>query len=153
MELTDEILIPAPRDTVYAALNDTDILQACIPGCEELIRNSDTELEAKVVLKIGPVKARFGGNVTLDQTDAPEAFSLSGEGQGGVAGFARGGADVTLEDRGAETLLTYTAKAEVGGKLAQLGNRLVLSTSKKLAGKFFDALAKELQPEEATPVE
>lgn len=148
MELQDEILIPAPRDTVYAALNDTEVLQACIPGCEELIRHSDTELEAKVVLKIGPVKARFGGNVTLDQSDAPGAFSLAGEGQGGVAGFARGGADVTLEDRGEETLLTYTAKAEVGGKLAQLGNRLVLSTSRKLASKFFKALSEELQPEE-----
>ncbi|MDV7145779.1 carbon monoxide dehydrogenase subunit G [Tropicimonas sp. TH_r6] len=153
MELQDEILIPAPRETVYAALNDTEILQACIPGCEELVRNSDTELEAKVVLKIGPVKARFGGNVTLDQTDAPEAFSLTGEGQGGVAGFARGGADVTLEDRGDETLLTYTATAEVGGKLAQLGSRLILSTSRKLAGKFFTALANELQPEDIAPAE
>ena len=153
MELQDEILIPAPRDVVYAALNDTETLQACIPGCEELIRHSDTELEAKVLLKIGPVKARFGGNVTLDQSNAPGAFSLTGEGQGGVAGFAKGGADVTLEDRGEETLLIYTAKAEVGGKLAQLGSRLVLSTSKKLAAKFFDALAKELSPEEVSAAE
>lgn len=149
MELQEEILISAPRDKVYAALNDTEILKACIPGCEELIRHSDTELEAKVVLKIGPVKARFGGNVTLDQSKAPGAFSLTGEGSGGAAGFAKGGADVTLEDRGEETLLTYTAKAEVGGKIAQLGNRLVMSTSKKLAGKFFAAFAEELSPERA----
>ncbi|MFD0978402.1 CoxG family protein [Tropicimonas aquimaris] len=149
MELQEEILIPAPRDKVYAALNDTEVLKACIPGCEELIRHSDTELEAKVVLKIGPVKARFGGNVVLDQSQAPAAFSLTGEGTGGAAGFAKGGADVTLEDRGEETLLTYTAKAEVGGKIAQLGSRLVLSTSKKLAGKFFKNLQDELSPEQA----
>ncbi|WP_425093339.1 CoxG family protein [Tropicimonas sp. S265A] len=137
LELKDEILIPAPRDQVYAALNDPDVLRDCIPGCEELTKHSDTELEAKVVLKIGPVKAKFGGNVTLDTAGAPEQFSLTGEGSGGAAGFAKGGADVTLEDRGAETLLTYTAKAEIGGKLAQLGSRLVAGTAKKLSAKFF----------------
>lgn len=138
MDLSDEILIPAPRDEVYRALNDPEILKDCIPGCEELIKHSDTELEAKVLLKVGPVKARFAGNVTLDPSEAPEKFSLTGEGKGGAAGFAKGGADVELEDRGDETCLRYTAKADIGGKLAQLGSRLVLSTSKKLAGQFFE---------------
>ena len=138
MDLSDEILIPAPRDTVYAALNDTDVLKDCIPGCEELERTGENELTAKVVLKVGPVKAKFSGDVTLDPAGAPERFSLSGKGSGGAAGFAKGGADVALEDRGDETLLRYEAKAEIGGKLAQLGNRLVQSTSKKLAAQFFE---------------
>lgn len=141
LELKDEILIPAPRDVVYAALNDTDMLKAAIPGCEELLRHSDTDLEAKVVLKIGPIKARFGGKVVLDQSGAPGSFSLQGEGSGGVAGFARGGAVVTLEDRGHETLLTYNASADVGGKIAQLGNRLIAGTAKKLADQFFTNFA------------
>jgi uncharacterized protein len=141
LELKDDILIPAPRDVVYAALNDTDMLKAAIPGCEELIRYSDTDLEAKVVLKIGPIKARFGGRVTLDQSAAPGGFSLAGEGSGGVAGFAKGGAVVTLEDRGHETLLSYTAHADVGGKIAQLGNRLIAGTAKKLADQFFTSFA------------
>ena len=149
MDLSDEILIPAPRDTVYAALNDPEVLQDCIPGCEELTKTSDTELEAKVVLKVGPVKARFKGNVTLDPAGAPEHFSLAGQGSGGAAGFAKGGADVTLEDRGDETCLRYEAKAEIGGKLAQLGNRIVQSTSKKLAAQFFDNLKTRLSTETA----
>jgi uncharacterized protein len=137
MELSEEILIPAPREQVYAALNDPEILRQSIPGCEELIKHSDTELEAKVVLKIGPVKARFAGTVTLDPSQAPDKFTLTGQGSGGAAGFAKGGADVYLEDRGEETLLRYEAKAEIGGKLAQLGSRLVAGTAKKLAAKFF----------------
>lgn len=144
LEMKDEILIAAPRDRVYAALNDAATLQKSIPGCEELIRHSDTELEAKVVLKIGPVKAKFGGKVTLDQTGAPGSFSLRGEGSGGIAGFAKGGAVVTLEDRGAETLLTYDASAEVGGKIAQLGSRLIAGTAKKLADQFFTTFAAEV---------
>ena len=138
MDLNDEIFINAPRDVVYAGLNDPDILKQCIPGCEELIKHSDTELEAKVVLKVGPVKAKFGGNVVLDQTKAPDHFSLSGEGNGGVAGFAKGGADVDLVEQDGGTLLRYTAKAEIGGKLAQLGSRLVTSTANKLSKKFFE---------------
>ncbi|MFY0692089.1 MAG: carbon monoxide dehydrogenase subunit G [Paracoccaceae bacterium] len=141
MELQDEIMIPAPRETVYAALNDPEILKDCIPGCEELIKHSDTDLEAKVVLKIGPVKAKFGGNVVLSPDSPPESFSLTGEGSGGPAGFAKGGADVFLEDHGDQTLLKYTAKAEIGGKLAQLGSRLIQGTAKKLAGKFFKTFA------------
>lgn len=137
MELSDAITLNAPRDRVYAALNDPEVLQRCIPGCEELIKHSDTDLTAKVVLKVGPVKARFSGDVTLDQTGAPQAFSLTGQGNGGAAGHAKGGADVTLTEEGDRTVLHYTAKADVGGKLAQLGSRLIQSTSKKLAAKFF----------------
>lgn len=137
MELTDEIRIAAPRDAVYRALNDPKVLRECIPGCEELTQTAPNELEAKVVLKIGPVKARFAGEVTLDQTNAPDGFSLVGEGKGGAAGFAKGGADVTLTEDGDETVLTYTAKVDVGGKIAQLGSRLIAGTAKKLSGKFF----------------
>lgn len=149
LELKDEILIPAPRDKVYAALNDTEMLKAAIPGCEELIRHSDTDLEAKVVLKIGPIKARFAGKVTLDQSGAPGSFSLQGEGTGGVAGFAKGGAVVTLEDHGAATLLSYTASADVGGKIAQLGNRLIAGTARKLADQFFANFAAAVTAEES----
>ncbi len=149
MELADEIKIDAPKAQVYAALNDPEVLQQCIPGCEELIKHSDTELEAKVVLKVGPVKARFSGNVTLHTDGAPDAFSLTGQGNGGAAGHAKGGADVTLEEDGGSTLLKYTAKANVGGKLAQLGSRLIQSTAKKLAAKFFKSFAEVMSKEHA----
>ncbi len=144
MELQDEIRIDAPRDVVYAALNDPEILKQCIPGCDELTKHSDTDLEAKVTLKIGPVKAKFGGKVKLDPSKAPERFSLHGEGSGGIAGHARGGADVELIEDGDGTILRYEAKADVGGKIAQLGSRLIVSTSKKLAGKFFENFAEVL---------
>ena len=149
MELSDEIIINAPKEKVYAALNDPDILKQCIPGCEELTKISDTQLEAKVALKVGPVKARFGGEVELDTTGAPDAFSLTGQGSGGAAGHAKGGADVTLEADGDKTILRYEAKAQIGGKLAQLGSRLIVSTSKKLASKFFDKFAEVTNPETA----
>lgn len=145
MDLSDEILIEADRDTVYAALNDTEVLKECIPGCQQLERTGENELEAQVLLKIGPVKAKFSGDVTLDPTGAPEHFSLSGKGNGGAAGFAKGGADVTLEDLGTQTLLRYQAKAEIGGKLAQLGSRLVQSTSKKLAASFFEKFSERVK--------
>ncbi|MEL6641644.1 MAG: carbon monoxide dehydrogenase subunit G [Pseudomonadota bacterium] len=148
MELADEIRIQAPKEVVYAALNDPDVLQQCIPGCEELIKHSDTELEAKVVLKVGPVKAKFSGDVTLDTAGAPDAFSLTGQGNGGAAGHARGGADVTLTSVGDETILKYEAKAEIGGKLAQLGSRLIQSTAKKLAAKFFKSFADVVNTQE-----
>jgi carbon monoxide dehydrogenase subunit G len=137
MELNDKIFIAAPMAQVYEALNDPEILKACIPGCEELIKHSDPDFEAKVVLKVGPVKAKFAGNVTLDQSGAPDQFSLTGKGNGGAAGFAKGGADVTLTEHDDGTMLSYTAKAEIGGKLAQLGSRLIVGTAKKLASKFF----------------
>jgi carbon monoxide dehydrogenase subunit G len=147
MELFDEIIINAPKDKVYAALNDPEILQQCIPGCEELIKHSDTELEAKVVLKVGPVKARFSGDVQLDTAGAPDAFSLTGQGNGGAAGHAKGGADVTLTADGDQTILKYEAKADIGGKLAQLGSRLIQSTAKKLAAKFFKSFADVMDEE------
>ena len=150
MELTDEIIIPAPRDAVYKALNDVDVLKTCIPGCEELDREGENELVAKVTLKVGPVKARFGGRVTLDSSKAPDAFSLAGEGDGGVAGFAKGGADVELIEDGDQTILRYTAKAETGGKIAQLGGRLILSTAKKLSKQFFGTFEKVMSGEAET---
>jgi uncharacterized protein len=143
MDLTGEYRIPAPRETVWAALNNPDILKACIPGCEELNKTSDTELVAKVVAKIGPVKAAFGGKVTLSDLDPPNGYTITGEGQGGAAGFAKGGAKVRLEpaDGGAATVLRYAADAQIGGKLAQIGSRLVEGTAKKLADEFFAAFA------------
>ena len=154
MELQDEITISASRDEVYRALNDVTVLKACIPGCEELEREGENELVAKVTLKVGPVKARFGGRVTLDSSKAPSGFSLSGEGDGGVAGFAKGGADVELVEDGGQTILRYTAKAETGGKLAQLGGRLITSTARKLSKMFFEKFEKvmsgEIELEEAS---
>ena len=137
MEMTDEIRIKAPKARVYEALNDPDMLKAAIPGCESLEQVSEEELEAKVVLKVGPVKATFGGKVRLDRSGAPDSFSLKGEGSGGVAGFAKGGADVVLVADGDETILRYAAKAEIGGKIAMLGSRLINSTAQKLAEQFF----------------
>ncbi|MCI2398964.1 carbon monoxide dehydrogenase subunit G [Aliiroseovarius subalbicans] len=141
MELSDEVVINAPQDVVFAALNDPEILRDCIPGCEELVKHSDTELEAKVVLKIGPVKAKFKGDVTLKPDSPPDRFSLVGQGSGGAAGFAKGGADVALEPHPDGTLLRYDAKVEIGGKLAQLGSRLIQGTAKKLSAKFFNSFA------------
>ncbi len=137
MDLTGEYRIQAPRATVWGALNDPEILRQCIDGCEELNKESDTEFSAKVTAKVGPVRAKFSGKVTLSNIDAPNGYTISGEGQGGVAGFAKGGADVILTDDGAETILNYTAKAEVGGKLASVGSRLVEGVAKKTADDFF----------------
>ena len=150
MELSDEIVINAPKAKVYAALNDPAVLQQCIPGCEELMKHSDTELEALVVLKIGPVKAKFSGNVQLDTAGAPDMFSLTGQGNGGAAGHAKGGATVTLAENGPnETILRYEAKAMIGGKLAQLGSRLIQSTAQKLASKFFQSFAEVVNQDAA----
>ncbi|NVO27338.1 carbon monoxide dehydrogenase subunit G [Donghicola sp. C2-DW-16] len=145
MELSDEIIINAPKDAVYLALNDPEILRRCIPGCEELIQHSPTDLEAKVVLRIGPVKASFGGVVTLETAGAPDAFSLMGEGKGGAAGFAKGGAEVSLTEVEGGTRLAYDAKAEVGGKIAQLGSRLIMGTARKLSAAFFEKFAAEME--------
>jgi carbon monoxide dehydrogenase subunit G len=147
MELSEDITIPAPMAKVYDSLNDVAILKACIPGCEELVKHSDTQLEALVVLKIGPVKAKFSGQVTLDTTNAPDRFSLAGAGDGGIAGFAKGGADVELIADGDNTLLRYTAKAETGGKIAQLGSRLITSTARKLSKAFFENFEKIMRGE------
>jgi carbon monoxide dehydrogenase subunit G len=137
MDMKGEYRIPAPRAQVWAALNDPDILRQAIPGCEELIKHSDTEMEAKVTAKVGPVKAKFGGNVRLENINPPISYSITGEGKGGAAGFAKGGADVSLAEDGEDTILTYSAKAEVGGKLAQIGSRLVQGTARKMADEFF----------------
>ena len=138
MDLTGEERIAASRDVVWKALNDPDTLKVCIPGCESLEKVSDTELTATVGIKIGPVKARFNGKVELTNLNPPSSYTISGEGTGGVAGFAKGGADVTLTEEGAETVLAYVVNADVGGKIAQLGSRLIASTSKKLATQFFE---------------
>lgn len=144
MDMTGEHRISAPRDRVWEALNDAEILRVCIPGCEELERKSDTELSALVIQKIGPVKAKFRGDVELTNINAPASYTIRGEGSGGVAGFAKGGADVTLLEDGAETVLTYEVQATVGGKLARLGSRLIDSTAKKLAAQFFDNFQAQL---------
>jgi carbon monoxide dehydrogenase subunit G len=133
-----EETIAAPIDKVWQAMNDPEVLKTCIPGCQSLEKTSDTDMTATVVLKIGPIKATFNGAVTLENLNPPHSYTISGEGKGGIAGFAKGGADVTLTEVGPDqTLLKYAAKADVGGKIAQLGSRLITSTSKKLAGEFF----------------
>ena len=135
--------IAAPLQKVWEALNDPEVLKATIPGCQSLDMKSPTEMAATVVVKIGPIKATFNGEVTLKNLKPPHSYTIQGEGKGGIAGFAKGGADVTLTEDGADvTILKYAAKAEVGGKIAQLGSRLIESTSKKLAGQFFPASAK-----------
>ena len=136
--MSGEFVLPADRATVWARLNDADTLRASIPGCESLEKLSDTELQAAVKVKIGPVSARFKGKVNLTDIDAPNGYRISGQGEGGIAGFAKGGANVRLaEAEGGATRLSYDVDAQVGGKIAQLGSRLIMSTSKKLAGEFF----------------
>lgn len=144
VDMSGEERIAAPVQKVWEALNDADVLKACIPGCESLEKLSDTELSAVVSLKIGPIKAKFNGEVQLRNLKPPHAYTIQGEGKGGIAGFAKGGADVSLKPDGDGTLLSYTAKADVGGKIAQLGGRLIQSTSKKLAGEFFANLNKRV---------
>ncbi|MGH6660790.1 MAG: CoxG family protein [Rhodospirillales bacterium] len=139
MKLSDEIRIEAPRERVYAALNDPEILKRAIPGCQALERMSASELTATVVAKIGPVKATFKGRVTLSDLNPPQSYTIAGEGKGGGAGFAKGSAKVTLIEDGAATRLRYEVDADVGGKLAQVGARLIEGSSKKLAGEFFAA--------------
>ena len=137
MDFTGEYKVPASRDKVWEALNDVDVLKLCIDGCEELNKDSDTEFSAKVTAKVGPVRAKFTGKVTLSDIDPPNGYTISGEGQGGVAGFAKGGAIVKLVEDDGATILHYEAKAEVGGKLASVGSRLVEGVAKKTADDFF----------------
>jgi len=137
MDMSGSHRIPAKREKVWEALNDPEVLKACIPGCESLEKTSDTEMTAAVTSKIGPVKAKFKGAVSLENLNPPESYTIVGEGKGGVAGFAKGSAEVSLAEEGDETVLSYEAKAQVGGKLAQLGSRLIDSTAKKMAEDFF----------------
>ncbi len=137
MEMTGEYRIPAPRETVWAALNDAAVLRATIPGAESVEKTSDTTFEAVAKAKVGPVSARFKGKVTLSDIDAPNGYTLTGEGNGGAAGFAKGSARVDLADDNGVTVLTYNVNAQIGGKLAQIGQRFIDSTASKLADEFF----------------
>lgn len=146
MDMNGSQRIEASRETVYAALNDVEILRQCIPGCESIDKTSENEMTAKVTLKIGPVKASFTGKVTLSDFDPPNGYTISGEGSGGAAGFAKGGAEVTLVADGDATILNYDVDAQIGGKLAQLGGRLIDATAKKLAGDFFEKFGAIVAP-------
>ena len=137
MDISGEFDIPASRQQVWKALNDPDILAQCIPGCESIERVSDTELTANMRAKIGPVKARFVSGIVLSNLNPPESYTISGEGKGGPAGFGKGSADVTLDENGGGTTLRYTASLQVGGKLAQVGSRLVGGAARKIADDFF----------------
>ena len=137
MTMNGEYQLPAPQQTVWEKLNDPAVLKACIPGCESLEKTSDTGFQAVATIKIGPVKARFKGAVTLSDIDPPNGYKISGQGEGGVAGFAKGGATVKLAPKDGGTLLTYDVEAQIGGKLAQLGQRLINGAAKKVADDFF----------------
>jgi len=141
MTMTGEVQLPASRETVWARLNDPETLKVCIPGCQELNMLSETEFEAVAVNKIGPVKAKFKGRVTLSDLDPPNGYKISGQGDGGIAGFAKGGAVVSLSEKDSGTLLAYNVEAQIGGKLAQLGQRLINGAAKKLADQFFENFA------------
>jgi len=153
MDMSGSQRIAAARETVWKALNDPDILRQCIPGCEEVQKVSDTELTAKVVAKVGPVSAKFSGKVTLSDLDPPNGYTITGEGSGGAAGFGKGSAKVTLEPDGDATVLNYTAHAQVGGKLAQIGSRLVDATARKMADEFFTRFTAVVGGPEPAPAE
>jgi hypothetical protein len=145
MTMTGEYQLGATRDVVWAKLNDPEILKSCIPGCEELEKISDTEFRATAKMKVGPVSARFKGKVNLSDLDPPNGYKITGEGEGGVAGFAKGGATVALGEANGGTVLTYNVEAQIGGKLAQLGQRLINGAAKKLADEFFANFAEAVQ--------
>jgi carbon monoxide dehydrogenase subunit G len=148
MELQGERLIPATQDKTWAALNDPEILKACIAGCESLERTGDDAFAALVAVKVGPVSARFKGNLKLSNVMAPNSYTINFDGQGGVAGFGKGSADVTLLPEGTQTRLKYLAKAQVGGKMAQVGSRLIDAAASKVAEDFFKAFEERLRPAE-----
>lgn len=151
MKMSGEQLIPASREAVWAALNDAEILKQSIAGCTELDKKSATEFAAKVTAKVGPVKASFTGDVKLSKLKPPQSYVISGQGKGGAAGFAKGGATVNLEEKDGQTLLTYDVDAQVGGKLAQIGSRLIQSTARKMADDFFKKFAKLVGEAPAKP--
>jgi uncharacterized protein len=143
MSMTGEVKLPADKATVWAKLNDPDVLKACIPGCQELVKEGDTGFRAVAKIAIGPVKATFKGKVTLSDIDPPNGYTISGEGEGGIAGFAKGGAKVHLTDtEGGGTTLAYDVQANVGGKIAQLGSRLIDGVAKKMSDAFFASFVK-----------
>jgi carbon monoxide dehydrogenase subunit G len=146
MELQGERLIPASVDTTWAALNDPEVLKACIAGCESLERTGEDSLVAVVALKVGPVSARFKGNLNMTNVQPPNSYTINFDGQGGVAGFGKGSADVALTPEGDLTRLKYTARATVGGKMAQIGSRLIDATAAKITEDFFKAFEVKLQP-------
>ncbi len=145
MTMSGEVQLPATREAVWVKLNDPVVLKSCVPGCEQLDKTSDTEFQAIASIKVGPVKARWKGKVRLSDLDPPNGYRISGEGEGGVAGFAKGGATVALAEKDGGTLLTYNVEAQIGGKLAQLGQRLINSAAKKTADDFFANFAKAVQ--------
>jgi uncharacterized protein len=143
MTMTGEYVLAADKASVWEKLNDADVLKACIPGCQSLEKLSETEFQAVAKIKVGPVSATFRGKVNLTDIDAPNGYRISGEGEGGIAGFAKGGALVTLHDDPGGTKLTYDVEAQIGGKLAQLGSRLINGVAKKMADQFFENFAQE----------
>lgn len=145
MEMTGQKLIPETREMVWKALNDPGILRNCIPGCQSLEKTSDTEMVASATIRVGPVSAKFGGKVSLSELNAPVSYRITGEGQGGVAGFAKGGAFISLDEVEGGTMLNYSVDAQVGGKLAQLGGRLIDATAKKMSEAFFEKFAAEIR--------
>jgi carbon monoxide dehydrogenase subunit G len=145
MTMNGEVQLASPREVVWAKLNDPEVLKASIPGCEEMERTEDNGFRATVKVKVGPVSARFKGKVTLSDLDPPNGYKINGEGEGGVAGFAKGGAAVKLAEKDGGTLLIYDVEAQIGGKLAQLGQRLINGTAKKLADEFFTNFVKAVQ--------
>jgi carbon monoxide dehydrogenase subunit G len=151
MDLAGEVAIPAPRERVWQALNDPAVLRACIPGCEDLVEESPTVRRARVLVKVGPVRARFEGRMTLSEVEAPQRCVLGFEGSGGAAGIASGRSQVELHEEGAATRLTYAVKAAVGGKLGQIGGRMIDASARQLADQFFAALQRELTPAIAVP--
>src|SRR5689334_6746985 len=151
MEMTGEFRIPAPRQRVWEGLNDPEILKDAIPGCQTIEKLSDTEFTAKVLAQVGPVKANFSGKVTLSDLDPPQAYTIAGEGSGGVAGFAKGSAKVNLAEDGGATVLNYAVQAHVGGKLAQIGSRLIDSVARKMAENFFSRFVSAIAPEQPGP--
>jgi carbon monoxide dehydrogenase subunit G len=149
MDMTGEHLIKAPRAAVWAGLNDPEVLKQSIAGCDELTKTADNEFQAQVTAKVGPVKAKFGGKVTLSDLDPPNGYTISGEGSGGAAGFAKGGAKVHLEDAPEGTLLKYEVHAQIGGKLAQIGSRLIDGAARKMAEEFFGAFSATVEAKAA----
>ena len=149
MRLTNEILLPVERTVAWDALNDADVLKRCIPGCQSLETTEDGGFKATVKLRIGPISATFNGRVELSDLDPPSSYRISGSGDGGIAGMAKGGATVTLTEAEGGTLLAYDVDAQIGGKLAQLGARMIESVSRKLAAQFFDSFAREVAPQNA----